>query len=213
MDAGASGPAHFSPPHRIGPMTFADLLLLPLLLVALSTLIILISQSWRYSILALALQYVGVFWLINGLWPLGLAVVKLVAGWMACAVLSASQPEEDMREEQTSPTAPAFRILAAALALALVISVEPSVEARIPANRFILVGGLLLISVGWLHLGMTTRPIRVIIGLLTVLSGFEILYAAVETSILIAGLQAAVTLGLALVGAYLIAAPSIEETP
>lgn len=194
-------------------MTFADLLLLPLLLITLSTLVILISQNWRYSILALALQYVGVFWLINGLWPLGLAVVKLVAGWMACAVLSASQPAEDVREEQTSPTAPAFRILAAALALALVISVEPSVEARIPVNRFILIGGLLLIGVGWLHLGMTTRPIRVIIGLLTILSGFEILYAAVETSILIAGLQAAVTLGLALVGAYLIAAPTMEETP
>lgn len=194
-------------------MTFADLLLLPLLLVTLSTLVILISQNWRYSILALALQYVGVFWLINGLWPLGLAVAKLVAGWMACAVLSASQPAEDVREEQTSPTAPAFRLLAAALALALVISVEPSVEVRLPVNRFILMGGLLLISVGWLHLGMTARPIRVIMGLLTALSGFEILYAAVETSILIAGLQAVVTLGLALVGAYLIAAPTMEETP
>lgn len=213
MDTGTPGTAHFPPPHGINPMTSGDLLLLPLLLVTLSTLIILISQNWRYSILALALQYVGVFWLINGLWPLGLAVVKLVAGWMACAVLSASQPAADVREEQTSPTAPAFRLLAAVLALALVVSVEPSVEARIPVNRFILMGGLLLISVGWLHLGITTRPIRVIIGLLTVLSGFEILYAAVETSILIAGLQAAVTLGLALVGAYLIAAPTMEETP
>ena len=34
-----------------------------------------------------------------------------------------------------------------------------------------------MISGGMLHLGMTTRPMRVIIGLLTVLSGFEILYA------------------------------------
>jgi hypothetical protein len=50
------------------------------------------------------------------------------------------------------------------------------------------------------------------LGLLTVLSGFEILYAAVESSILITGLLAAVTLGLAVVGAYLLTAPTMEES-
>jgi hypothetical protein len=49
------------------------------------------------------------------------------------------------------------------------------------------------------------------LGLLTVLSGFELVYAALETSILIAGLQAVITLGLALVGAYLLAVPLMEE--
>ncbi len=49
-----------------------------------------------------------------------------------------------------------------------------------------------------------------IIGLLTALSGFEILYAAVETSVMVAGLQAIVTLGLALIGAYLLAVRGME---
>lgn len=40
-------------------------------------------------------------------------------------------------------------------------------------------------------------------GLLTTISGFELMYAAVENSVLVAGLLAVVTLGLALVGAYL----------
>jgi hypothetical protein len=74
----------------------------------------------------------------------------------------------------------------------------------------VLQGGLILICVGLLHLGMTTRPMRVIIGLLTVLSGFEVLYAAVETSLLVAGLQALTTLGLALVGAYLLSVRGME---
>jgi hypothetical protein len=39
---------------------------------------------------------------------------------------------------------------------------------------------------------------------LTVLSGFEVLYAAVENSILVAALLAAVNLCLALVGSYLL---------
>ena len=54
------------------------------------------------------------------------------------------------------------------------------------------------------------------IGLLTFLSGFEILYAALENSVLVAGLLAAINLGLALVGAYLASAPAwsrIRERP
>jgi hypothetical protein len=60
---------------------------------------------------------------------------------------------------------------------------------------------------GLLHLGLTNRPLRVIVGLVTVLAGFEVLYAALVQAALVTGLVAAVNLGLALVGAYLITAP------
>jgi hypothetical protein len=69
-----------------------------------------------------------------------------------------------------------------------------------------------LIGVGLLQLGMSVHPLRIILGLLTVLSGFELIYAGVETSILIAGMQALVVLGLALGGAYLLSAGVNEET-
>jgi hypothetical protein len=58
------------------------------------------------------------------------------------------------------------------------------------------------------HLGLTSEPLNVIIGLLTMLTGFEILYAAVESSILVAGLLAGTTLGLGIVGSYLLIAGS-----
>jgi uncharacterized membrane protein len=67
-------------------------------------------------------------------------------------------------------------------------------------------GSLLLIGMGLLHLGITSYVLRVVIGLMTVLSGFEILYSAVEGSILVAALLAVINLGLALVGAYLLIA-------
>jgi hypothetical protein len=72
-------------------------------------------------------------------------------------------------------------------------------------------GSIILIALGLLHLGLTNHPFRVVLGLLTLLSGFEILYAAVESSILIAGLLAIVTLGLAIICAYLLTAPTLEE--
>lgn len=192
-------------------MILENLTLLPVVLVAVCSAVLLVSQNWRYSILALAIQYVGVFWLVGTIWPFGLAAVKLVAGWMAGAVLSASQSDEGLREDlQPGFSTPAFRFLAAGMALVLVISVTPVVAQRFPAGTHQLQGGLILITMGLLHLGMTTRPMRVIIGLLTALSGFEILYAAVETSVMVAGLQAIVTLGLALIGAYLLAVRGME---
>jgi hypothetical protein len=73
------------------------------------------------------------------------------------------------------------------------------------------IGGLILIAIGLVHLGLTATPLRVVLGLLTTLSGFEILYAAIERSNLVAGLLALVNLGLALIGVYLLLAPTLEE--
>jgi hypothetical protein len=72
-------------------------------------------------------------------------------------------------------------------------------------------GGTLLIGMGLLHLGLTSQPLRVAFGLLTAVAGFEILYSVVEASALVAGLLAAVNLGLALAAAYLLLAPIMEE--
>jgi hypothetical protein len=41
-------------------------------------------------------------------------------------------------------------------------------------------------------------------------SGFEIIYATVETSPLVAGFFAVLTLGIALISSYLMAAPTLE---
>ena len=56
-------------------------------LVVITSVILLISQDWRMSISALAVQYVGVFVLVALDWPLEMAVSKLIAGWIAGAVL------------------------------------------------------------------------------------------------------------------------------
>jgi hypothetical protein len=193
-------------------MNLMDRADLPMVILAIIAVFLMVSQNWRWSIAALAIQYLAVFWLVAFVWPIELAVVKLIVGWMAGAVLSASRPEEDLLEER-SPTFARllFRVLAAGLMFALIASILPLTATYLPVSPQVIGGGLILIGVGLLHLGMTTRPLRVILGLLTVLSGFELIYAALETSILIAGLLAVITLGLALVGAYLLASPTMED--
>jgi hypothetical protein len=184
-------------------------------LVTLTALLLLTIRDWRWGILALAVQYVGVIVLVALSWPLEIALVKIVAGWMAGAVLGlamANAPEMWRGEEHSWPSGRLFRLLTAGLTWLVVISLVPRITSWVPGiDRSVAWGGLTLISFGLLHLALTTQPLRVALGLLTLLSGFEILYAAVQTSTLVAGLLATVNIAIALTGAYLIIAPGMEK--
>ena len=177
---------------------------------------LLLSRDWRWSLALLAAQYFGMFWLVSQHWPFGLASVKLVTGWMASAALGVTRlgfAEHESRDETAWPQGRLFRVFAAAIVVVLVIAAIPSMEKMIPGiSRPVLAGGLLLMGMGLLQLGITAEILRVTLGLLTVLSGFEILYSTVETSILLTGLLAIVNLGLALAGSYLMSASEAEES-
>ena len=197
-------------------MEAEPIILSAVILVSLSAVFILACRDWRYCIFALAVQYVGVFVLVNASWPLEMAIAKMVAGWMAGAILGIamiSVPGPLREIEGSMKFGPFFRIFAASiltLAIAsLIIQSESWLSMISVPLRW---GSFMLIGVGLLQLSLTSHPLRVIIGLLTILSGFEIIYAAIETSTLVTGLLAGVNLGLALVGAYLLTAPTMEAS-
>ena len=177
---------------------------------------LLLVRDWRWSIILLAAQYMGMFILTLQHWPIGMASVKLVAGWMSAAILGMTRsglPGEDLAEENIWPRGLLFRLFAAATVVLIVAVVTPGVDTIMADAGFpVTNGGLLLIGMGLLHLGITARIMHVAIGLMTVLSGFEILYSTVEGSVLVAALLAVINLGLALVGAYLLIASSPQET-
>lgn len=189
-------------------------------LIFLSALMLLLSNNWRRTLAYLGFLYLGVFGLTLTHWTLSMAAVKLVTGWMAATILgitrSALSPQPaSTPEDSTLPEGSLFRIFAAAVLTLVVISAIPAVMDLLPGiGAAEVAGSLLLMMMGLLHLGLTTEPERVVIGLLTVLAGFEILYASVETSTLVAALLAVINLGLALVGAYLLtASPTNNEEP
>jgi len=63
----------------------------------------------------------------------------------------------------------------------------------------------LLMALGLLNLGLTEEPVGAGLGLLTFLLGFETFYAAVEPSLAVVALMAAVEVGIALAVSYLAA--------
>jgi hypothetical protein len=175
--------------------------------VILTATVLLVVRDWRWMVGVFAMQYVGVIVLVQIDWPLGMALVKLVVGWMAGTALGLTQvgaAAPDL-EEGSWPAFRIFRILSAGLIILVVYFLSPNIAFWLPGVELSQVyGGFGLIGLGLLQVGMTARPLRVVIGLLTILAGFEILYAAVELSVLVAGLLAAVNLTLALVGSYLL---------
>jgi len=177
---------------------------------------LLIVRDWRWSLILLAIQYLGVFLLTLQHWPLGMSSVKLVAGWMSAAILGmtrSSFPSQEIDEQGFWPRGRLFRLFAAGIILLIVWVTTPTVDTIMADAGYAITGGsLILIGMGLLHLGITTYILRVVIGLMTVLSGFEILYSAVEGSILVAAMLATINLGLALVGAYLLIAQNNAQT-
>lgn len=213
-------------------MGFDLISLLAVILLGITSITILVSTDWRLSTLALAIQYVGVTLLVTSEWPFVMAIIKLITGWIAAAVLgmalinlsklksdtppNMSEPERNhIRSENVLiplPMGVYFPIIAALLVLLTVFTVAPQVVQWLADIRIeVAWGALILISMGLLRLGFTNYPFPTILGLLTILAGFEILYAGVETSALLAGLLAAVNLGLALTGAYFLTSATIEE--
>ena len=194
------------------PVPFAWIAVVVIFLTAVG---LLMANDWRWSIGLLAVQYIAMFVLVMEHWPLSMASVKVVAGWMGAAILGMTRSglaNEVLAEENTWPRGRLFRIFAAGMVLIIVAAVTPSVDTIMADAGFpVTAGSLLLIGLGLLHLGITAHILRVTIGLMTVLAGFEIIYSAVEGSVLVAALLAVINLGLALVGSYLLIATSYQE--
>ena len=186
-----------------------------LLLLSLSALILLISYEWRLTISALGLMYVGIFVLVLESWTLEMAVVKLIAVWISASVLGISIFSENVRNRftiQSSFSEIVFRLSAAGLVGLVAISISTRVlELITEATPEQVLGGVILIGMGLLHLGFSNQPLNTIVGLLMFFGGFEIFYSTIESSILVNGILAIINLSIALVGAYLLLSPTLES--
>lgn len=197
-------------------MTLQIVSWIAVLLLLAATFSLFLTQDWRWSLAFLALEYLSVFWLTQIHWTLSMAAVKLVTGWMAATVLGMTRAAHDPKlasaPDQSWLSGRFFRILSATLVFLVAVSATPNVVKFLPGiGTPEVAGSLILMAMGLLMLGLTTQPLRVIIGLLTFIAGFEILYAAVENATLVVALLAIVNLGLALVGAYLLIAGTEEN--
>jgi hypothetical protein len=177
--------------------------------------LVIVLNDRRWMLLMLACVYVALTWLTAISLPIQVSAVKLVGGMMTCAVLALSimrvGHESEIVEREGLPSGIAFRVIAVLLVSASAWGLAERGWMLLPGSVSLsaTLGAMLLLSLGLLHLGISEEPFRVGMGLLTALAGFEILYVAVEPSLAVLALMAAVHIGIAILVSYLVVGAAV----
>lgn len=188
---------------------------------ALTASLIVVSGDWRLSLLALLVQYILGGLLTTRLLPIQLAQIKIYAGVLICPMLYWAarrvewmQKQHQQPEGPPSPTQPApamglpFRVLGMVLIGLIVYALGPNYPLpQVPWDVGLACYWLGLS--GLLGLTLTDEPFKAGVALLTFITGCEIFYAGLESSLLATGLLAVGNLLLALAVAYLTVARGV----
>ncbi len=183
---------------------------LPVYLALLAALLNLVRRQWTLNLVALIVQFVCLFPILLKILPLQLALIHPFTGLMVTLILYLTLVSVggiksiDLLRSLTSGEI--FRGLAGVFLISTLYAFLPQLQQDVfplvSTNHLFLSLGLVLI--GLLQLGTIREPFYLAIGILTFLSGFELLYSALEFSYLLEALLVAVNLLLAIVGAFFI---------
>lgn len=176
---------------------------LSLVCVVAASMLLIWGNNWRWLLAAITLQYLGVFGLVFQNWSLSLALVKGTAGLAAGGVLVSAFASEKEEVPQADTISRVFKSLVLLFIWVVIYFIHPELEVWLPVEETILLGAMALVGSGLVQLGLTIVLNRTALGLLTLLAGFEVLYSALVSSVLLAGLLAGVNLMISLTGLYL----------
>ncbi len=187
--------------------------------------LIVLVRDWRVTLLALLGQYVMVGVVLSRLVLPEIALIKTLVGALICPMLYLAARQSgwslfslpqvierllrrgrpDTKTLAVFRVCRSFRVLAATLVLVLAIVInQANAMPNVPPDVGLSCCWLVLI--GLLVLMLTEEPLKAGPGLLTMVTGFELLYTPLESSLTVVFLWAVVNLLLGLAIAYLSAA-------
>jgi hypothetical protein len=189
--------------------------------------IIVLVRDWRVTLLALLGQYVMVGVVLSRLVLPEIALIKTLIGALICPMLYLAARQSgwslfslpavierilrrgrpDAESLSVFRVGRSFRVLAVTLVLVLAIVINQAYAIpHLPPDVGLSCYWLML--VGILVLMLTEEPLKAGPGLLTMLTGFELMYTPLESSLTVVFLWAVVNLLLGLAISYLSAARS-----
>lgn len=165
---------------------------------------LIIADSRRLIVIAFCTVVLILFSNNVQFWTFGFSLSKLLTGVMSILILVLS-PERNVGTNSKVPgTGKIFNVVGFGFCIILVFFTINITSQFLVISHDQVIPALLILLCGFIMLGISQDSFRIIIALLTVITGFEVLYGAVEQSLLINGFLAAVELLVALVGSYLI---------
>jgi len=203
----------------------------------LTALIITLTSDWRVSLSALTIQYVLVGLALTQSIRIEAALVKVLVGVLVVLILFLSaqrirhrrsgtpqtRTEREIEEEGPSflglhigwlhgPLGFPMRVLAVLLVTLAIVRLFQSYSLTIVSMDVALVA-CWLGGMGMLGLVLSGDPVRVAAAVLTILTGFDLVYARLEPSLAVVGFFGAFSLLAALAFAYLTAVHCLHVSP
>jgi hypothetical protein len=195
-------------------------------LVLVAAAVVVVIGDWRVSVLALALQYLLAGLLFVDVLDPRLAIIKLFIGLFICLILYITARQVNwgrlpvditkaeavqLRDERQIrfgsfllPTTLPFRLFLALMMALVVWVLAQRAEYSLPVvPEHVNLAVLALAGMGLLGASLTSEPLKAGMGLLMFLSGFELLYSALDQSVAMLALLSAAEMAVTLVLAYL----------
>jgi len=181
-----------------------------LYLALFGSLLILTRRQWTLNLIALTIQFLCLFPILCSFLPLQLAIIQPFTGLMVTLILYLTLINvggiKRINLKLLPTSGEVFRALAGILLLSLlrafIPQLQPAVFPTVPNTYLFL--SLSLLVLGILQLGTTREPFYLAIGILTFLTGFQLLYNQLDFSLMLEALLVAVNLLLAIVGSFFI---------
>ena len=157
-------------------------LTIPILTIGLFGLIL--ADSRRLMFISFGAVVLLLFSINVQFWSFGFALSKLLTGLMAMFILALTPGQEP----DVSPIIPGagriFTSVSFGFCIILVLFTINKITRFLAISQDQSIPALLILLCGFILIGISQHPFRIIIGLLTMITGFEVLYSAVEQSLL-----------------------------
>jgi hypothetical protein len=166
--------------------------------------VILILTDWRWKMAGLAVIQLICFIQILQIWPIALASVKLISGWMGIALMSATlASSREIKNFKSRASAKVFKLMLAAFSWIVISASVEKLNSWLPIPYTNLFIGLIFFFCGIFYFSQECEINGIGIGLLIFLSGFDLIYSSLEGSALVTGIYGLIIILISIISSYL----------
>lgn len=176
---------------------------------AVAGVMLVVLNDRRWLTVALVAQYLAAGWLVADVLGVGVAGAQILGGFLVAIIVWLTWRNLEVAHQAVPRgndlmALRSFRWVVVLLVLFAGWGLGVRDWMGLPGlNSSGALGATFLMLLGLLQASLYRAPMRVVIGIISLLSGFGIAYAAVESSLAVIALLIIVHLGLALAGSYL----------
>jgi len=130
------------------------------------------------------------------------SLVRLIAALASLLIIYISYEDRYETYDNVPQSAIIFRIIAFVIMIVVALLEGNAIMGFLNIPLEVIIGGLIAVFCGLLQLGITSSPLKIILGIIFFYVGFSSIYCVIENSLLVNGLLSLVILLLGGLGMY-----------